>query len=257
MSERKGGWGESYCCQRARGGGRRGGGRAWERERVACLLVFVGMWMCERVHARLRECMCADTWHSPHIVESFLPVCAVLHLSLLPSFPFYSLPLSFVLFTLPFSSLHFVFSLFLLSSFFFVSKISLTMVQDFYCLDRRANDWQRWVGWIRGDGWICCLNVGISEFFFKGGEWWKHALERATVHLPETELLIVSQGFCCFTAQVWAALHLRKALCRCLNVYFGRWRVQVCDLRAALSVCFFTGVGSVCQTHSRTEVFAL
>lgn len=55
--------------------------RAWEWERVACLLVFVGMRMCERVHARLSECMRADTWRSHHIVESSLPVWAVLYLS--------------------------------------------------------------------------------------------------------------------------------------------------------------------------------
>ena len=70
--------------------------------------------MCERVcvcvcvHAQLSECMRTDTWRSPslaaHIVESSLPVWAILYLSLsLSLFPFYSLCLSFVLFSLPFS----------------------------------------------------------------------------------------------------------------------------------------------------------
>lgn len=142
--------------------------------------------MCERVHARLSECMRADTWRSPHIVESSLPVWAVLYLSLAPSFPFYSLPLSFVLFSLPsFFPVFFFTSLclyYLLSLSLFLFKLSLTMVQDFYCLGRRGNDWQRWVGWIGGDGWLYWINVGISEFPFEFGERWKHALVRATIH---------------------------------------------------------------------------
>lgn len=161
--------GESYRCQRARRGG--AGGRG---ERVACLLVFVGMRMCERVHARLSECMRADTWRSHHIVESSLPVWVVLYLSLAPSFPFYSLPLSFVLFSLPsFFPVFFFTSLclyYLLSLSLFLFKLSLTMVQDFYCLGRRGNDWQRWVGWIGRDGWLYWINVGISEFHFEFGE---------------------------------------------------------------------------------------
>lgn len=148
--------------------------RAWEWERVACLLVFVGMRMCERVHARLSERMRADTWRSHHIVESSLPVWAVLYLSLAPSFPFYSLPLSFVLFSLPsFFPVFFFTSLCLLLSplsLFFLFKLSLTMVQDFYCLGRRGNNWQRWVGWIGRDGWLYWINVGISEFHFEFGE---------------------------------------------------------------------------------------
>lgn len=63
----------------------------------------------------------------------------------------------------------------------------------------------------------------------------------------KADLLIVSQGFCCFTVQVWAALDRRKPVCRCLNVYFGRWRVQVCDLRAALSVCFWLVLAACVQ----------
>ena len=109
------------------------------RMRARELPVCLGLWVCVCVLVQLSECMRTDTWCSPsfaaHIVESSLAVWAVLYLSL------FSLLFPPSLFCPLLSAFPPTLSFF--PSFYnlcFLFRISFTMLQDFYCLSRRALD---------------------------------------------------------------------------------------------------------------------
>lgn len=169
--------GESYRCQRARrgGAGGRGGGEESMRVRESCLSA------CVRGYANVWACACAPQWvyacwhlalasHCGELSACLgcsLPLSRSLFSLLFPPSIFCPLLFAFFLSCISFTSLCLYY---LLSLSLFLFKLSLTMVQDFYCLGRRRNNWQRWVGWIGRDGWLYWINVWISEFHFEFGE---------------------------------------------------------------------------------------
>ena len=146
---------ENHCCQ--------GVSRRRRRRRRRKRGEGESLPVCVCVHARYSKCIRTDTWHSPslaaHIVESSLPVWAILHLSLLSLFfllfpPFIFCPRLSAFFIPPspccFSSPPCPSNLILL---FWISP---TMVQDFCCPSRRGSRlvevsrpiWAR--GWMDG-----------------------------------------------------------------------------------------------------------
>lgn len=157
--ERERGWGRVIAASVGRKRRQRRGEYESERELPVCL-----WFVCVCVHAQHAECMCTDTWCSPslaaHIVESSLPVWAILYLSLslTPTFPFYPFLLSFVF--LPFSLCSFFPSPW--SYDFLLFRISLTMVQDFYSLGAYGaplTKVSRMNGSRRVHGWMHCMTV--------------------------------------------------------------------------------------------------
>lgn len=133
-------------------------GSEWEWERVACLLGFVGM----RVHVctlgSVSVCVLTPGAHPPSLLTLWRALSLSGPFFTSPSFPFYSIPLSFVL-SLPFSPFVVSCSSPCPYSLFLLFRTSSTMLRDFYWLARHALNWLRWAGWIGAGGRMDCIDV--------------------------------------------------------------------------------------------------